>query len=161
MVQLNRPILWTFILVFIVSVEASKLAKLCSSNPSNNVRGCDRQGCGHYRAARGRRRHYGVDIRCSPGSTVYAPFAGTIVRRSRPYPNNRNAFNNGLLIRGTGNFNGFSAKIWYFTPSLHSGRISKGRALGTSRRLLYTGITQHLHLQLYKGRKIVDPTSYL
>ncbi|XP_028390597.1 myeloid protein 1-like [Dendronephthya gigantea] len=143
------------------AVEASKFAQLCSSNPFNTVRGCDRKGCGYYGASRGSRSHRGVDITCNPGSTVYAPFDGTIVGRYWPFPNNYHAFNNGLRIQGTGNFKGFRARICFFSPTVYGGTISRGTALGISRRLPYRRITQHVHLQLYRGGKIVDPTPYL
>jgi hypothetical protein len=58
-------------------------------------------------------------------------------------------------------FLGYAAKIWYFTPIKTSGKVNKGGSLGTSQSLPDTGITQHLHLQLYKNGQIVDPTVYL
>ena len=56
---------------------------------------------------------------------------------------------------------GFKAKIFYFTPSQTSGTFQIGSMLGTSQALPYEGITQHLHLQLYKDDVIVNPEQYL
>jgi major membrane immunogen (membrane-anchored lipoprotein) len=56
---------------------------------------------------------------------------------------------------------GFRAKIWYFEPDNTSGTMTKGAKLGTSKSLPYSGITQHIHITLYKDGKIVNPTPYL
>ena len=42
-----------------------------------------------------------MDVLCSDGSTVYAPFTGTIVGQEKPYKN-KNAINNGVRISGRG-----------------------------------------------------------
>lgn len=47
------------------------------------------------------RLHQGVDVLCSDGSTVYAPFTGRIVGQEKPYKN-KNAINNGVRISGRG-----------------------------------------------------------
>ncbi|XP_057290882.1 myeloid protein 1-like [Hydractinia symbiolongicarpus] len=134
---------------------------MCGSNPLNKIRGCDRQGCGHYGASRyGGRRHDGIDVECEPGSFVYAPFSGTIVRQSRPYKTG-GSHNNGLVIRGSGSWKGFKAKMWCFAPTKTSGWMTARQNLGSSVRLPYYGITQHLHLQLLKNGRSVDPTSYV
>uniref|UniRef100_A0A8C4VZ61 Uncharacterized protein n=1 Tax=Gopherus evgoodei TaxID=1825980 RepID=A0A8C4VZ61_9SAUR len=42
----------------------------------------------------------GVDVVCNDGSTVYAPFSGTIERKVIPYKIS-NAINNGLQLHGS------------------------------------------------------------
>ncbi|XP_028410179.1 leukocyte cell-derived chemotaxin-2-like [Dendronephthya gigantea] len=150
-----------FLLLADHAVKCFKLGQLCSSNCGNTIRGCDSQGCGYYGAPRGSRTHKGVDIICSPGSLVIAPFSAKILRKSFPYSNNNEAYNNGLYIEGTGEAEGFRAKIFYFTPSKYSEAVKKGSMLGKSQALPYSGITQHLHLQLYKNGVIVNPQDYL
>lgn len=54
-----------------------------------------------YLHPRSQRPHQGVDILCSAGSTVYAPFTGMIVGQEKPYQN-KNAINNGVRISGRG-----------------------------------------------------------
>ena len=43
---------------------------------------------------------------CTPESIVMAPFPGTILRRSFPYANNNEPYNNGLYLEGTGEAKG-------------------------------------------------------
>ena len=38
--------------------------------------------------------------------------------------------------------------------------MSSGTKLGTSVKLPYKGITQHIHFQLYNNSAIVDPTPF-
>lgn len=54
-----------------------------------------------YLQPRSHRSHRGVDVLCSDGAPVYAPFTGTIVRQAKPYVK-ENAINNGVLIAGRG-----------------------------------------------------------
>lgn len=51
--------------------------------------------------SRSPRHHPGVDVLCSDGSVVYAPFTGTIVGQEKPY-RSKNAINNGLRLSGRG-----------------------------------------------------------
>ncbi|CAB3993779.1 leukocyte cell-derived chemotaxin-2-like, partial [Paramuricea clavata] len=103
MIQTRSLLLLAFFLVLSESaVESLKLGQLCSSNCANRVRGCDSQGCGYYGASRGSRTHKGSDIVCTPESIVMAPFPGKILRRSFPYANNNEPYNNGLYLEGTG-----------------------------------------------------------
>lgn len=54
-----------------------------------------------YLHPRSHRPHQGVDVLCSDGSTVYAPFTGMIMGQEKPYKN-KNAINNGVRITGRG-----------------------------------------------------------
>ncbi|XP_029769249.1 leukocyte cell-derived chemotaxin-2-like [Terrapene carolina triunguis] len=108
----------------ISSVAAGPWGPICAGNPRNKVRGCDKFGCGYYGAPR-EIKHLGVDVICRDGSTVYAPFSGTIGGRVNPYPKN-NAINNGLLLRGSG----FCIHMFYIRPVRYSGRINKGQKIG-------------------------------
>merc|ERR1719494_385472 len=95
------------------------------------------------------------------GSSVYAPFPGRILRASRPYRSNKNAYNNGVYLQGTGVYSAYRAKIFYITPSKTRGKMQVGSVIGTSAALPYPGIKQHVHIQIYKNRKIIDPTPFL
>lgn len=59
------------------------------------------QSDGSYLYSRTNRYHPGVDVLCSDGSVVYAPFTGMIVGQEKPY-RNKNAINNGLRLSGRG-----------------------------------------------------------
>ncbi|XP_053894035.1 leukocyte cell-derived chemotaxin-2-like [Malaclemys terrapin pileata] len=117
---------------------------ICAGNPSNKIRGCDRFGCGHYGSSLIGRKHRGVDVICKDGSTVYAPFSGTIERRVNPYRRN-NAINNGIQLRGSG----FCIHMFYIRPVTYRGQIKKGQKIGVMLQMqsIYPGITSHVHVQ--------------
>uniref|UniRef100_A0A8C8SFR6 Leukocyte cell-derived chemotaxin-2 n=1 Tax=Pelusios castaneus TaxID=367368 RepID=A0A8C8SFR6_9SAUR len=125
-------------------VAAGPWGMICAGNPRNKIRGCDRHGCGHYKAPRINGLHLGVDVNCRDGSTVYAPFTGVIGGRVNPYKKN-NAINNGLLLRGSG----FCIHMFYIRPVRYSGRITKGQKIGVMLPMqrVYPGITSHVHVQ--------------
>ncbi|XP_075756549.1 leukocyte cell-derived chemotaxin-2-like [Pelodiscus sinensis] len=137
-------------------VAAGPWGMICAGNPKNKPRRCDRLGCGHYGAPRlGGRKHRGVDVICRDGSTVYAPFSGTIGGQVKPYRKN-NAINNGLLLRGSG----FCIHIFYIRPVKYRGRIRKGQKIGVMLPMqrVYRGITSHVHVQ---NCNLSDPTRNL
>ncbi|KAF6280885.1 leukocyte cell derived chemotaxin 2 [Rhinolophus ferrumequinum] len=91
-----------FLLAVLISTAlAGPWANICAGKSSNEIRTCDSHGCGQYTAQRNHRPHQGVDVLCSDGSTVYAPFTGMITGQEKPYKN-KNAINNGVRISGRG-----------------------------------------------------------
>ncbi|XP_020847059.1 leukocyte cell-derived chemotaxin-2 [Phascolarctos cinereus] len=141
--------------VLISTALAGQWNSICAGNPSNIIRSCDGHGCGHFGASRKQRTHNGVDVECKDGSTVYAPFTGTIIRQVKPYRKN-NAINNGVLISG----GGFCVKVFYIKPVKLSGSIKKGEKLGVllPMQSVYPGIQSHVHIQ---NCDLSDPTGYL
>ncbi|XP_078363053.1 leukocyte cell-derived chemotaxin-2-like [Oculina patagonica] len=138
-------------------------AQICSSNPSNRIRGCDRQGCGGFGASRGSRSHRGIDVVCSTGSRVYSPFPATVIRRSNPYVNSNAAYNTGIYLQGTGAWSEYRVKMWYVTKGVGNGAsLSAGSPIGymTNRAANSPGMTNHVHVQLEKNGRVVNPTSY-
>ncbi|NXN21819.1 LECT2 protein, partial [Nycticryphes semicollaris] len=134
---------------------AAKWANICSSQPSNKIRGCDSHGCGRYNDPRGGgRRHKGVDVVCEDGAVVYAPFTGKI-SQARPYGNG-NAIDNGVKLSGSG----FCIKMFYIKPVKTSGSIEKGEKIGVllPMQRVYRGITSHVHIQ---NCDLTDPTPNL
>jgi len=141
-------------------------ANLCSSFGSNSKRACDSYGCGNYGASRGTRAHLGWDVRCNGGATVYAPFAGQVVRKVLPYGDGT-CCDTGFLINGSGQFAGHSVMIFYCEPNRVTmpATVTKGQAVATHRGLhcgcYGTGMTDHVHYQVdYNGFRI-DPASWL
>ena len=49
------------------------------------LRKCDPQGCGHYGASRGTRKHNGVDVLREPGITLYSPVVGVVTKLGYTY----------------------------------------------------------------------------
>ncbi|KQK77088.1 myeloid protein 1-like protein [Amazona aestiva] len=132
-------------------------ATLCSGNPTNEIRGCDKYGCGYYGAPRhnGKGRHTGVDVICSDGANVYAPFSGQLSGPIKFF-HNGNAIDDGVQIRGSG----FCVKLLCIHPIRYNGRISKGQILGRMLPMqrVFPGITSHIHVENCDRS---DPTSNL
>ncbi|XP_076877205.1 leukocyte cell-derived chemotaxin-2-like [Brachyhypopomus gauderio] len=145
--------------VVLLSLQAEadqvKFGTLCSGNPKNNKRGCDKKyGCGNYGASRGTRKHLGLDIICSDGATVYAPFDVTVTGKAVPYTKD-NAINDGVSLTG----GGLCFKLFYLKPVKYSGTVKAGQKLGTllPMQSVYPGITSHIHVQMCDKS---DPTKY-
>ncbi|XP_078347407.1 leukocyte cell-derived chemotaxin-2-like isoform X2 [Oculina patagonica] len=145
-------------------------AQICSSNPSNQIRGRDNYGSGAYGASRdgGRRSHKGIDIVCTAGSYVYAPFPAKVRRVSKPYGRTHKHwgkdFNTGIYMEGTGSWQDYKVKMWYVSKDVSDGTyVSAGSVIGTmkDRAAASPGMTNHVHVQLYKDGSIVDPTPYV
>ncbi|XP_065265826.1 leukocyte cell-derived chemotaxin-2-like [Emys orbicularis] len=143
-----------------LNIAAGPWGQICAGNPSNEIRGCDNKGCGNYGARRKSkdgtiRRHLGVDVVCNDGSTVYAPFSGTIERQVIPYKIN-NAINNGLQLHGSG----FCVKMLYIKPVKYRGQITKGNKIGVMLPMqkVYPDITSHVHIE---NCNKADPTGNL
>ncbi|NWX50980.1 LECT2 protein, partial [Steatornis caripensis] len=136
--------LWVSSSIFLFSsfpAAAAQWAKICSSQPTNKIRGCSSQGCGGYNDPRGRGRKHGrVDMLCEDGLVGYAPFTGKINKQARPYGNG-NAIDNGVQLSGPG----FYFKTFYIKPVKRSSPIKKGEKLSVLLpvRRGCRGITSH------------------
>ncbi|NXN18313.1 MIM1 protein, partial [Indicator maculatus] len=134
-------------------------ATICSGNPTNEIRGCDKYGCGYYKAPRhdgkSRHQHTGVDVICADGATVFAPFSGELSGPVKFF-HNGNAIDDGVQIRGQG----FCVKLVCIHPIRYNGRISKGQVLGKMLPMqrVFPGITSHIHVENCDHS---DPTSNL
>ncbi|KFO69912.1 Myeloid protein 1, partial [Cuculus canorus] len=126
--------------------QDSRWAVVCSGNPTNEIRGCDRYGCGYYGAPRqnGKGKHKGVDVICADGATVYAPFSGKLSGPIKFF-HNGNAIDDGVQIEGEGS----CVKLLCIHPIRYNGRISKGQVLGRMLPMqrVFPGITSHIHVE--------------
>ncbi|NWR19543.1 MIM1 protein, partial [Emberiza fucata] len=137
--------------------QDGRWAALCAGNPTNEIRGCDKYGCGYYGAPRrdGKGKHQAVDVICADGATVYAPFSGQLSGPVKFF-HNGNAIDDGVQIRGAG----FCVKLLCIHPIKYSGQISKGQVLGRMLPMqrVFPGITSHIHVENCDHS---DPTSNL
>lgn len=128
-------------------------------------RGRDRHGSGAFGAPRGTRTHNGLDWETQPYGPVCAPMAGKIVREARAYTMPKGEINTGLEIEGTGEWEGLRLKMFYVSCRWElMGQLVVPRrpiAMALPMRDVYPGITPHVHLQLYRGGGIIDPTPFL
>ncbi|CAI5657896.1 unnamed protein product [Oreochromis niloticus] len=165
--------------------DAVKFGQLCSGNPSNSRRTSDRWGQGQYGAGRGTRLHQGLDIKCSDGAAVYAPFDVTLNGKLTVYTDpTKAAINEGINLSGQGGSSraastnrvtdpgsdsliealrlcpaGLCFKLFYVRPDRTSGTVRKGQRIGTMLPMqsVYPGITSHVHVQMCDKS---DPTPY-
>ncbi|XP_038591639.1 leukocyte cell-derived chemotaxin-2-like [Micropterus salmoides] len=136
--------------------DGVKFGQLCSGNSANSRRTSDSWGEGRYGAGRGSRTHQGLDIVCSDGSTVYAPFDVTLHGKVTVYTDPaKAAINSGINLRGEG----LCFKLFYVRPDKTSGSVRKGEKIGTMLPMqsVYRGITSHVHVQMCDRS---DPTPY-
>ncbi|XP_062271113.1 leukocyte cell derived chemotaxin 2, tandem duplicate 1 [Scomber scombrus] len=154
---MRRVIVVLAALLAVVCVcDAVKFGQLCSGNPENRRRMSDTWGQGHYGARRGSRSHQGLDIVCSDGSDVLAPFDVTLNGKLTVYSDaNKAAINSGINLRGAG----LCFKLFYVNPDRTSGSVRKGERIGTMLPMqsVYRGITSHVHVQMCDKS---DPTEY-
>lgn len=127
--------------------------------PQGSFKGGERQ---RYLASRdgGKRKHLGIDITESnwkPGSDPRIPVVairGGVVS-SRDYVGGTK-YDSGMVIDQD---DGYSVRYLHMTPSVGRGqKVSAGQRIG---RLVDLGDQTHLHIELYAGSKLLDPTSYI
>lgn len=115
-------------------------------------RRCDNQGCGHYGASRGNRKHSGVDL-CKPDSSslddyteVIGGFNGTISKVGYAYSDKPHRY---VEIKLTD----FYCRIFYIEPCVSVGdKVSRETVIGHSMPLgeYYEGITEHVHVEFFE-----------
>lgn len=140
-----------------------KTATWAAIVPSPEIR-VDSLGDGHFEASRSGHVHQGVDLIVSPGQTVSAPISGKITRIAYPYSGEWQW--KGVEMEGDGEWSGFNIKIFYVDPfsNLIGARIERGFPIGTAQAISQKygpAMKDHVHVELRRGGKVVNPTSYL
>jgi murein DD-endopeptidase MepM/ murein hydrolase activator NlpD len=100
------------------------------------------------------RRHKGVDFKAEIGTTVISPFDGVVVRKN--WAMRSNGMSVDLRDSRSGN-NAYFLHLSAIDPGIKvGGRVKKGQPIGLSGN---TGrsTAPHLHYQLVRGNKILDP----
>ena len=115
-------------------------------------RKCDSQGCGHYGASRGSRKHVGIDL-CKPDSSslddktaVIAGFNGVVSKVGYAYSDKPHRY---VEIKLTD----FYCRIFYIEPCVSVGdHVSRETVIGYSMPLgeYYEGITEHVHVEFFE-----------
>ena len=127
--------------------------------PKGSYKGGEGQRFGASRDG-GTRKHLGLDITESnwkPGSDPRIPVVairGGVVS-SKDYVAGEK-YLSGLVIDQD---DGYSVRYLHMSPSVKRGqKVSAGQKIG---RLVNLGDKTHLHIELYSGSKLLDPTKYI
>jgi murein DD-endopeptidase MepM/ murein hydrolase activator NlpD len=125
--------------------------------PQGSFKGGEMQ---RFNAPRPGRKHLGIDITESnwkPGSDPRIPVVairGGVVSSRNYVPGTQ--YLSGMIIDQD---DGYSIRYLHMTPSVRPGqKVSAGQRIG---RLVDLGNQTHLHLELYSGSKLLNPTDYI
>ena len=120
----------------------------------------DALGDGTFGSDRHGHQHDGVDLVADPGTSVYSPLAGYVVRLTYPYPGDERF--HGVVLKG---LDGLEVKLFYVLPSVAAGdRVAIGQRVGTAEdvRGKYGDKMQaHVHVEYRQHGEVLDPSKYL
>lgn len=123
---------------------------------SLNYRMCDGQGCGHFGASRGSRKHNGVDMACRPGTPIGSPVAGQVTKLGYPYNGDTRVRYVQIVSEK------YRYRVFYVDPEVAVGDwVALNEEIGISQRLesMDRGGTQHVHLEIIgPDGEYIDPT---
>ncbi len=132
------------------------------TSPYQKIRN-DSQGDGFFGASRGRRTHNGIDILVTPGSAVYCPIEGVMLRMAYPYGTARGNHQwEGCVIVGVGDYRGYEVKIFYMRPFVIGDYLFPGDILGIAQdisRKYSPAMMDHLHVEVRRNGVLIDPAT--
>lgn len=151
--------IYTLIILFILmSLKNITQGKMIAPVSPFKIRN-DRAGSGVFGAGRGNRKHAGIDIECVPGEVVVSPISGTLKRVVYPYRGNT-TYKGADVTSGSE-----TVRIFYFVPDPEKiGKtVQAGERIGIAQDITKkypgSGMKPHLHIEVIRGGKKVNPTS--
>ena len=126
------------------------------------IRKRDNHGSGEFGAPRGSRKHRGIDLACYPGSVILSDFDGYISKIGYPYPPNGNK--GGYRYVEVTTEEGERVRYFYVKPLVQKNSVVfEGNIIGVSQDItkFYPGMTHHIHVEIIKDGKYIDPTEFL
>lgn len=125
-------------------------------------RDCDNWGCGHFGASRGSLRHRGIDFVAALNDLVFAPIAGVVSRFGIPYSDPKKKYFRYVEIVAS---DGSQHRIMYVNPSKRldiGSKVEAGALLGQAQNIAayYRGMKNHVHYEIKKDGKYIDPDIY-
>ena len=124
-------------------------------------RGADSHGSGDYLASRGSRKHMGIDFACSPGCQVYPDISGLVTKLGIPYADPKKREYRYVQITDD---KGVDVRYFYLHPDVEIGQaVTTDTVIGICQDLtkIYEGITNHVHFEVKKNGKHINPEKYL
>lgn len=148
--------------IVLLILSISRFMKFSMLNYKQGLRGCDAWGCGHFNAPRGEKKHRGLDFKIAVGDSVYAPFPCKVIRHGHPYSDDLTF--RLIEIQGLDGYSDYTAKIMYVKdlPKVGSQFSAKSKlcvADDLSRRY-ESGMTNHVHFELYAKGVLINPEIY-
>lgn len=126
------------------------------------IRQQDNHGSGEFGAPRVGRKHRGIDLACYPGSIVLSDVDGFVSKIGYPYDPSGPKGKYRYIEIST--FDGYKVRYFYVDPLVPVGSmIKEGNIIGRSQNLqhIYVGITHHIHLEVIKNGKYINPSDYI
>ena len=126
----------------------------------------DSEGDGNFGSKREDRLHKGVDITVRPGQMVPAPIDGVVTKKKDVYKDDNMGLHS-THIEGTGKWTGYTVKMFYmdYTALKEGTPVKRGALLGpaqdVSLRHKKKNMTPHIHYEVRKDGKLIDPTKML
>ena len=131
-------------------------------------RGNDPTGFGHFGAKRGARKHKGHDIISVPGESVVSMISGTVTKVGYMYANRKAKHLRYVEVTN----DVFRIRLSYLEHSVFEGDVvcageRVGYALSVAdyhnknKKKGAALMINHLHVEIYKNGKLVDPKPYL
>ena len=122
------------------------------------VRKCDSFGCGHFGASRGSRTHNGIDLLVPPNKEIPSPVVGVVTKLGYPYGDDL-SFRYVEITQQD-----YKYRIFYVNPTVNVGdKVEQSSIVGMSQDLdkRYKGIPNHVHFEILKDGRYVDPLPVL
>jgi hypothetical protein len=141
------------LLTFLLMGTNKAFAKITAKN---TPRYCDPQGCGHFGAPRGSRKHSGLDIITVPNEVIFSPINGKVTRFPFPYAGDLSF--TGIEIKNAD----YEVKIFYMKAVILANvTVVKGQAIGNAQNIAKKhggGMINHVHIEVRdKNGVLIDP----
>ena len=127
------------------------------------ARGSDKQGAGHFGAPRGNRTHNGIDLACYPDSIICSLRPGIVTKIGYPYSATDPKKGHMRYVQITDDQDN-DLRYFYVRSLVKKDDVIEIRQpIGHSQQLskIYPGITDHIHFEVKRHGKIIDPTNIL
>jgi murein DD-endopeptidase MepM/ murein hydrolase activator NlpD len=126
---------------------------------SQSVIRVDNAGNGNYQSSRIGHVHQGIDLICTPGENILAPFAGKVLRQANPYAND--ASYKGLEYVSTDGT--LKMKLFYVNNFSIGQTFKTGEVFAKAQNIALKyggGMLPHVHVELRINGFVINPTSY-
>lgn len=154
---MKKYIVW-IIIGFVVLIILLNMKKLTGLVKNFKIRPLDKFGSGAFGASRGNRKHQGIDIIVTENEPIKAPFDLSFKRVTQPYKDD-NVYKGGVYDSELGEL-----KIFYMKPLTDKKTYKQGDIIGFAQNIAKKygpEMHPHIHIELRKNGKLLNPTDYV